>query len=219
MAPQLTLVSHALCPYVQRAAILLAEKGVAFERRDIDLAVKPAWFLEVSPLGKTPVLLVDGQPVFESSVICEYLEDTEPPRMHPEDALERAHHRGWMEFASAMLNAIWGFYTAADEDSLQQRTAEIGRMFQTLERALGEGPYFSGESFSLVDAAFAPVFRYFDLFEEIGDFDFFAAAPRVLRWRRELAGRRSVQGAVGADYAHLLREFVRQRRSALSRRM
>ena len=57
----LVLVSHALCPYVQRAAIVLAEKGVAFERRDVDLADKPDWFRAVSPLGKTPVLLVQEQ--------------------------------------------------------------------------------------------------------------------------------------------------------------
>jgi glutathione S-transferase len=77
--PRLTLISHALCPYVQRAAIVLAEKGIAFERRDIDLANKPDWFLAVSPLGKTPVLLVDGEAIFESAVICEYLEDTAQP--------------------------------------------------------------------------------------------------------------------------------------------
>jgi len=53
----LVLISHPLCPYVQRAAIVLAEKGVPFERRDVDLADKPEWFLRISPLGKTPVLL------------------------------------------------------------------------------------------------------------------------------------------------------------------
>ena len=51
MNAPLVLVSHALCPYVQRAAILLVEKGVPFERRDVDLANKPRWFLDVSPLG------------------------------------------------------------------------------------------------------------------------------------------------------------------------
>ncbi len=40
------LISFALCPYVQRAAILLAEKGVEFERINIDLANKPDWFLK-----------------------------------------------------------------------------------------------------------------------------------------------------------------------------
>ena len=58
MMPKLTLISHKLCPYVQRAVIALTEKAVPFERRDVDLANKPEWFLRVSPLGKTPVLLV-----------------------------------------------------------------------------------------------------------------------------------------------------------------
>lgn len=62
MNAQLTLVSHLLCPYVQRAVILLTEKQIPFERIDVDLSNKPDWFLKVSPLGKTPVLLVDGQP-------------------------------------------------------------------------------------------------------------------------------------------------------------
>ena len=57
MSNSFVLVSLALCPYVQRAAIVLHEKGVPFERRDVDLADKPDWFLRVSPLGKTPVLL------------------------------------------------------------------------------------------------------------------------------------------------------------------
>ena len=56
MAAPLKLISHKLCPYVQRAVIALTEKGVPFERIDIDLANKPDWFLKISPLGKMPVL-------------------------------------------------------------------------------------------------------------------------------------------------------------------
>ena len=57
--PKLRLISHHLCPYVQRAVISLTEKQVTFERIDIDLANKPEWFKAISPLGKTPVLQVD----------------------------------------------------------------------------------------------------------------------------------------------------------------
>ena len=74
---RLTLVSHELCPYVQRAAIALDEKGVAFERVNVDLAVKPDWFLAISPLGKVPLLKVGDAVIFESAVILEYLEETE----------------------------------------------------------------------------------------------------------------------------------------------
>src|SRR6202023_4049560 len=113
--PHLTLISHRLCPYVQRAAIALAEKGVPFDRIDVDLAAKPAWFMAISPLGKTPVLKVGDAAIFESAVILEYLDETQPGPLHPADPLTRAEHRAWIEFASATLNDIWGFYTAPDE--------------------------------------------------------------------------------------------------------
>lgn len=115
----LVLVSHPLCPYVQRAAIVLLEKGVPFERRDVDLACKPAWFLDVSPLGKTPVLLAGGEAISESAVICEYLDETLQPPLHPHDVLQRARHRAWMEFGSAVLGAIGAF--APDEPALAAR--------------------------------------------------------------------------------------------------
>ena len=106
------LISFKLCPYVQRAAIVLAEKGVAFERVDIVLANKPEWFLKLSPLGKVPVLVVEKDGIetvlFESAVIAEYLDETLEPRLHPADPLEKARHRGWIEFASATLADIYG---------------------------------------------------------------------------------------------------------------
>lgn len=219
MNGSLVLVSHALCPYVQRAAIVLAEKGVPFERRDIDLANKPDWFLEISPLGKTPVLLVGDTAIFESAVICEYLDETALPRLHPANALQRAQHRSWMEFGSALLNSIAAFYNAPDEAALAARTAEIRARLVQLEAALGDGPYFAGASFSVVDAVFAPVFRYFDVLDAIDDFGFWNEVPKLQRWRATLAQRRSVADAVRPDYPELLRDFLRARRSALAQRL
>src|ERR687887_2077602 len=88
--PTLKLVSHKLCPYVQRAVIALTEKNVPFERIDVDLADKPDWFKAVSPLGKTPVLIVGDTAIFESAVILEYLEETQAMPLHPADPLVRA---------------------------------------------------------------------------------------------------------------------------------
>lgn len=215
----LVLVSHALCPYVQRAAIVLTEKGVPFERRDINLADKPDWFKKVSPLGKTPVLLVGDEAIFESAVICEYIEETALPRLHPTNALQRAQHRSWMEFGSALLNSIGAFYNAADETALTARAGEIHARFTQIEAVLGDGPYFAGESFSIVDAVFGPVFRYFDVFDAIGDFGFLEGLPKVQHWRRTLAMRPSVVEAVRPDYPERLGAFLLARRSALSRRM
>src|SRR3954470_6243251 len=125
MAAHLRLVSHKLCPYVQRAVIALTEKGVPFERVDIDLANKPDWFLAVSPLGKTPVLQVGDKAIFESAVILEYLEETQSHPLHPSDVLTRAEHRAWIEFGSTVLNDIAGFYAAADEATFAAKTAQL----------------------------------------------------------------------------------------------
>ena len=215
----LILISHVLCPYVQRAVIVLKEKAVHFERRDIDLANKPEWFLSYSPLGKTPVLLVDGVGIFESAVICEYLEDALKPPLHPKNILIRAHHRSWIEFGSSLLNTIAAFYNAKDEQMLEIQADLIRtRLFQ-IEKELSEGPWFAGSDFCMVDAVFAPIFRYFELFDHLGDFHFFENLPKIKLWRMALAGRASVQQAVHPDYFILLREFLRQRDSALSRRM
>ncbi|WP_315737802.1 MULTISPECIES: glutathione S-transferase family protein [unclassified Bradyrhizobium] len=213
MAPVLKLISHKLCPYVQRAVIALTEKGVAFERIDIDLANKPDWFLKISPLGKVPVLVVPlGQgevALFESNVICEYIEDTQPAvRLHPEDALVRAQHRAWMEFGSAILGDLWGLETTQDAALFAAKREALTAKFARVEDALGEGPYFAGARFSLVDAVFAPIFRYFDVFDAYGDLGIFASTPKVRAWRDQLAQRPSVRTAVSADYPQLLRAFL-----------
>jgi glutathione S-transferase len=217
--PHLTLISHRLCPYVQRAAIALTEKGVPFDRIDVNLADKPAWFTAISPLGKTPVLKVGDTAIFESAVILEYLEETQPNPLHPTDPLARAEHRAWIEFASATLNDIWGFYTAPDEAAFAAKAKALSGKFETLERRLGAGPYFAGSKFSLVDAAFGPVFRYFGVFDRIGAFGILGGKPRLAAWRVALAARPSVRDAVAPDYQARLRDFLESRKSHLSRLM
>lgn len=215
----IVLVSHALCPYVQRVAIVLAEKGLAFDRHDIDLANKPDWFLRLSPLGKTPVLQVDGQALFESAVICEYLDDVAPPRLHPADALQRARHRAWMAVGSAVLDQIAAFYNARDDAALHARAADIRGQLVQLEATLGDGPFFAGTAFGIVDAVFGPVFRYLDAFDAIGGFAWCDGLPKLQRWRAALARRPSVAQAVRPDYADRLQRFLRARGGALSHRM
>jgi glutathione S-transferase len=190
MAAPLELISHKLCPYVQRAVIALTEKGVPFERVDIDLSNKPDWFRAISPLGKTPVLLVGDVPIFESAVILEYLEETQPKPLHPADPLRRAEHRGWIEYGSTILSDIAGFYAAPDEATFKAKTLQLE-----------------------LDAVFGPVFRYFDVFDDIADFGILADKPKLQHWRKALAARPSVRAAVSADYPALLRAFIERRNS------
>jgi glutathione S-transferase len=213
----LHLISHVLCPYVQRAVIVLEEQGLPYRRTDIDLAAKPDWFIEISPLGKTPVLVTEGVAIFESAVIAEYLDETGPNSLHPTDALTRARHRGWIEFASAMLNDIAVLYSASTEVAFDDRRAAIRAKAEQLERQLGDGCCFEGMTFGLVDAAFGPVFRYFDTFDALSVGGMLDGLPKLAGWRARLAARPSVRDAVSEDYPALLRMFLARRSSHLGR--
>lgn len=216
MNTDLTLVSIPLCPYVQRAAIVLAEKSVPFERRYVDLAERPAWFTAVSPLGKVPLLMVGDDVLFESSPIVEYLEETEGSTLHPSKPIDRARHRAWMEFGSAILADIWTVETTADQKAFDGALAQLRQKFTRLEQELGDGPFFAGARFSLVDAVFAPVFRYFDVFEEIRDLGVFMGLERIKAWRRQLAERASVRNAVVPEYSELLKAFLKRKAGILA---
>ncbi|MBT9553333.1 MAG: glutathione S-transferase family protein [Hydrogenophaga sp.] len=219
---QLTLISHPLCPFVQRAAIVLLEKGVPFDRINVDLAAKPGWFLEISPTGKVPVLRVrqhDGTEaiIFESMAICEYLEESQGGTpMYPLDALARARHRGWVEFGTATLADAWQFLNATDRPSADAKQAAFRHRLQQLEAALGSGPYFNGAALGMVDAVCAPIFRYFDILDPAVSRSIFENLPRVSAWRNALALRRSVIDAVGSDYAERFRNHLRDHAALLA---
>jgi glutathione S-transferase len=216
---QLTLISHVLCPYVQRAVIALEELDIPYKRIDIDLNAPPEWFLQLSPLGKVPVLVVNNEVVlFESSVIAEYINDMTKGSMLSGIAIEKARERSWIEFASAALDNIGQAYNAVSEKQFYSVISQLDTKWQQLEKNGSSGEYFGDDKFSLVDAAYAPVFRYLDLFEQLVNVDFLQHYPRVANWRQSLSKRSSVVNAVQSDYATLLANFIAGRESYLAKK-
>ncbi|MHA6346354.1 glutathione S-transferase family protein [Roseivivax sp. CAU 1761] len=91
---------HSTCS--QKVRIVLAEKEIEFDSRLVDLANKGQLnpeYLKLNPNGVVPTLVHDGQPIIDSSVICEYLEEVCPePALSGPDAASRARMRAWMRF-------------------------------------------------------------------------------------------------------------------------
>jgi len=220
--PSLTLISHPLCPFVQRAAIVLLEKNVPFERINVDLSAKPDWFLALSPTGKVPLLKVhqtdeEGAILFESAVICEYLNETQGgASMYPDDALLRARQRAWIEFATQTLADGWQFLNATDPATAEAKRSAFRDRLRKLEAELGSGPYFAGAAFGMVDAVYAPLFRYFAIIDPEVSQAIFEGFPRVSAWRAALAARPSVRNAVVEDYAERFRALLRQHQALLA---
>ncbi|MFD1883106.1 glutathione S-transferase family protein [Paracoccus pacificus] len=203
--PKLTLISFPTCPFVQRAVIALKERGVPFEVVYIDLADKPDWFLAISPLGKVPVLKVEAagrEPaiIFESTVILQYLDETLPgTRLFPEDALERARQRAWVEYAGTLLGDLYRLNTATDQAGFDQARAAVKSRLLPLEAEV-KGPFFAGEGFSAVDVVYAPAFRQIDALNTLRPVGLLDDLPRLDGWRRALAARASVRDAVPEDF-------------------
>jgi glutathione S-transferase len=187
---QLHLISFDVCPYVERSRITLEEKGVDYDITFIDLSDKPDWFLEMSPRGKVPVLEIDGEPIFESAVINEALEELYPsPRMLPEDPIERARARAWIAYNDdVLMPATATLWFSDSDDEINQARETLLEAFERVERALGarDGEFFLGDTFSLVDSTYAPVFNRWPIAEAYGHDDLLDEFDRLESYARRL---------------------------------
>jgi len=163
-------------PYCWKVRIVLAEKGVPYDsvlatERQTDDA-----FGKLNPFRMAPVLeLADGRSVYESTVICEYLEEAYPqPAMLPKDPYERARVRIIEDTTDQYLYAASKLFTLAqykweppyltrkptaeiDETSREEGRAKVEKHLAYLEDQLGDRRFFGGDMFSLADAALTPV--------------------------------------------------------------
>lgn len=215
--PNFHIVTHILCPYVQRSIITMEEKNISYTRTNINLAEKPTWFEQKSPMGKVPILLVDDKhTLFESAVICEYLDEVTTGSLHPINSLEKAYHRAWIEFGTGILNKIASLYNAKKASHFQEIHIEIQNKFRLIERELNYSPFFSGEKFHLIDSVYGPIFRYFDVFDTFVSLNTLDQLPKCQVWRNTLKQRSSIQKAVPRDYPDLLKQFLIDRESHIS---
>jgi glutathione S-transferase len=208
---KLQLISFKICPFVQRTVITLREKGVDFDITYIDLVQRPAWFKDISPLGKVPVLRVGETSLFESAVINEYLDEVYAPKLHPEDPLRRAHNRAWIEFASVLTQQQYQLGLAADKAGVDAQCELLDAGLKRLDNELGSGPFFNGADFSLVDASLAPVFMRLAIFDQHIHLDLYAARPRLAAYRDALLSRPSVADSVVPEFTELFVEYFRGR--------
>ncbi len=214
------LVSFKTCPWVQRAAIVLREKNVPFEFRHIEPDNRPDWFLAISPHKKVPVLRIDDTvSLFESNAICEYLDETIAPRLHPEDPILRAVNRAWTDFIPTFADAVTATGYAPDEEAYKKAAAKIPLVMERLEKALATqnaGPFFNGAKYSLVDAGYAPFLQrylFLDRVKKLGELEKF---PRLKAWTEVLMARSSTHSFPPAEFEAMYRENLQRRKMWVS---
>jgi len=193
------LYDHPLSPYAMKVRAILYEKGIDFEKEEIQSEAQRATLLRLNPRAEVPAL-VDGEIVlYDSKVIAEYLEETHPsPPLLPASPGARAHCRALELLADTQVDAVTIAYSlfkffrpalAAElPDALARAEASLRAVFADLDRRLAGREYFTG-AFSRADIAFAP---------HLGACAFLGMAPgedtpHLASWLARVNARASIQ--------------------------
>jgi glutathione S-transferase len=159
----LTLFDDVFSPYARKVRIALYEKDVPFERvRALHGDCNRTDFVSVNPRAEVPALVDGDFSLYDSTVICEYLEDRYPdPALYPTDPRARATCRLIEDLADTQLDAA--MYTVAIVEMGRGETngelheaarRDLERLYRDLEHRI-ESDFFCG-SFSLADIAVLP---------------------------------------------------------------
>jgi len=212
------IIGHHLCPYVQRVVILMLEKDIRFERIDIDLDNKPVWLIQHSPTAKVPLLIADnGRALFESQVICEYLDEISPGSMQPTDSFEKARLRAWGEIGTNILNIIAQLiYRDSNQSLFEKSIAKLLQQLRQIESEHSGASYFAGNQFYLIDALYATLLRYMKVVQLATAQPLLLQFPKLVTWQINLSIRPSVIAAVPLEYDRLLINFITSKPSYLA---
>ena len=183
-----------------RVKIALHEKGLAYERVTLDLAKKEQKrpeFLKLNPYGKVPVINDNGQILFESCIINEYLDEQYPnPPLMPKDPCLRGRGRVLVDYS---LNYLHEPYWALRGEMLKKESERniaimeekrhiLRNLLQYLEEALGDKSYFLGE-ISLTDIDVLPRFLRMESYGALPT----PSLPRIGAWLKRIKERPSVK--------------------------
>ena len=168
------------CPFTQRCWIVLEEKGICYQYKEVNPYLKEKSFLSkwsfqpstvkaisdtvylgISPKGLTPGMQVKGMPLHDSTVINEFLEEAfgdSLPKLLPDDPYDRAVSRLWIDHINKSVVPSFVRLLQTQTTESQKLAAAAQELKAALEAISKErkGRYFLGDDFSLVDIAIAP---------------------------------------------------------------
>ena len=188
----------------------MIEKEIPFELTEVDLRNKPDWFLAVSPYGKVPVIVDDGQTIYESAIINEYLDEKyKSIPMMPEEPVERAKARIWMDYCTNKYLTL-SRKLLVDHGNEELQTENKKKMKESLvyiEKECFEknanGPFWLGNNISLVDLHYAPFFERFGAFKELFGVEWPEECIKISDWWSAIQKRDSYKMTVLPTEEHV----------------
>lgn len=196
---KITLYAYEKAPMVHPVRIALEELKVEHEVKYFNPYDKPDWLRALTPngSGQVPLLEVDGEPLFESTVINEYLDEVfGAPRFLPEDPVVRAKNRAWTMQALDFLMAQGAMMGVRRIEEYQGCRHVYVENLKRLEAQLGDGPYFNGEAISLTDFQYAPILLRQDILDRLYGTDVLPGLEKLAQWTKHLLDRPSTRATL-----------------------
>ena len=154
------LYSGTTCPFSHRCRFLLNEKGMDFEVRDVDVHHVPEDIFAINPYGEVPILAERELYLYESNIICEYLDERFPhPQLMPSAPVERARARLFMlSFDRELFSHVRTLESHHTDDAAKQAARDAIRSQLTAMAPLFvKNKYITGDDFTMLDVAMAPL--------------------------------------------------------------
>ncbi len=196
------LYYHQQSNFSRKIRILLAEKNLDCELKEINLKNKPSEFIEISPIGKVPVFVEqDSTVIWDSTLIAEYLDETYPqPSFYPSDSRTRLECRKWEEladhFGENIIN-LWILNLTDNLDSTYYRIkleTSIERFFLIFDQQLAQSQYILGNhTWTAADIAALCSVGYYNL--RLNK-DWVSRYHHLRHWFDQLHERESVKSTV-----------------------
>ena len=202
------IVSFKICPFVQRVTAMLEARNIPYQVDYISLADKPQWFLDISPTGQVPVLITEqGEPIFESDAIAEYIDEIAPPLEADLTPVARARNRAWSYQGAKHYLVQCGAMRSADKETLDERSANLSKAFARAEVELGEGPFFNGKTLGNVDLAWLPLLDRARIITKHTGHDFLRGFPKDKAWQQALDLTGLPAKSVAEDFEQAFTDF------------
>lgn len=182
MKDKLKILGSKSCPFFERSVIMLQEKKLDFEIEYIDLANKPDWFLKISPLAKSPILLVNDTVLFESNVINEYLDEVYGDTLHPRDPLVKAQNRGMIEFGSNIIVIAWQLCNEKTQNEFELKLELLKSRLKKLNDVIGNNKFMNGDKVCFVDFSYAPLLNKLNIMKRYFLPTLFDQTPNLEIW-------------------------------------
>ncbi|HXY21314.1 MAG TPA: glutathione S-transferase N-terminal domain-containing protein [Burkholderiaceae bacterium] len=163
----MVLYSGTTCPFSQRCRLVLFEKGMDFEIKDVDLFNKPEEISVMNPYGQVPILVERELTLYESNIINEYIDERFPhPQLMPADPVMRARARLFLfNFERELFVHVQTLENSNNQKAIEKARVQIRDRLTQLAPILLKNKYMLGDEFSMLDVAIAPLLWRLDHYE------------------------------------------------------